>query len=98
MTTTALNSAVSGLRIAQKSIDVTANNISNANTDGYTKKLLPQSALIAGGVGVGVRAGEIMRNVDDALQRDLRTQLGVQSFQQTRESYLSRVIGINGST
>lgn len=98
MTTSALNSAVSGLRIAQKALDVTASNISNADTEGYTKKILTQQALLADGVGVGVRYGEIQRFVDQAIQRDYRVQLGVQSFHSTRESYLSRIIALSGST
>ena len=98
MTMSALNSAVSGLRIAQKALDVTASNISNAETEGYTKKTLSQSAVLADGVGVGVRYGEVQRYVDAAVQRDYRVQLGVQNYYSTRESYLSRIIALSGST
>ena len=98
MTTSALNSALSGLRISQKALDVTAANISNASTEGYTRKTLPQSTMIADGVGIGVRYGEIQRYVDEAIQRDYRTQLGVQSYNTTTETYLSRIIALSGST
>lgn len=98
MSTSALNSAVSGLRLAQKALDVTSSNISNAETEGYTKKTLPQTTVLADGVGVGVRYGEVQRYVNEAVQRDYRTQLGVQNYYTTRESYLSRIIALSGST
>lgn len=44
MSTAALTSALSGLRVAQQALDLTANNISNAGTEGYTRKTLPQEA------------------------------------------------------
>jgi flagellar hook-associated protein 1 FlgK len=96
--TSALNTAISGLNIAQKALSVTSDNIANANTDGYTAKTLPQTTTIADGVGVGVQAGEITRYVDQAVQKDYRTQLGLQSFSTTSESYLSRVIDLSGAT
>lgn len=98
MSTTALGSALSGLRVAQKALDVTAVNISNANTDGYTKKSLSQENIAVGGVGIGVRYGEVSRYVDEAVQRDYRTQLGVQSFLSTTTTYLSRITAFHGST
>jgi flagellar hook-associated protein 1 len=98
MSTTALNSAVSGLRIAQKALDVTASNVSNASTEGYTRKTLPQERVLADGVGIGVRYGEIQRYVDEAVLRDYRKQLGIQAYQTTRESYLSRIVALHGST
>jgi flagellar hook-associated protein 1 FlgK len=98
MTTSAIDSAISGLSIAQKSLDITSQNIANANTDGYTRKILPQSNIIADGAGVGVRYGEVQRQVDTAVQGDYRTQLSIQSFQTTQTSYLSRVVDLSGST
>lgn len=98
MTTSALGSALSGLRLAQKAMDVTALNISNATVEGYTRKTLPQESIIAGGVGVGVRFGEIQRYVDQSVLRDYRNQLGMQSFLATKEGYMSRLLSVHGST
>lgn len=98
MTTTALGSALSGLRLAQKALDVTSSNISNASIEGYTRKTLHQESVITDGIGVGVRFGEIGRYVDYAVQRDYRGQLGLSSYLNTREGYLSRIIAVHGST
>lgn len=98
MTTTALNAAFSGLRTAQKALDVTSTNIANAGVEGYTRKTLAQETVLADGVGVGVRYGEIQRYVDEAVQRDYRNQLGVTSFLSTSQSYLTRVVATQGAT
>lgn len=98
MSTSAINTALSGLRAAQKALDVTASNVANAGVEGYTKKSLPVSSQVAGGVGIGVRYGEVQRYVDQYIQRDYRTQLGVQSYYTTRESYLSRILALHGAT
>lgn len=98
MTTSALGSALSGLRLAQKAMDVTSLNLASASIEGYTKKTLTQQSVIAGGVGVGVRYGEIQRYVDQAVQRDYRNQLGTQSYLSTREGFLSRLLAVHGST
>ena len=98
MTTAALNSALSGLRVAQKALDVTSSNISNASIEGYTKKNLTTESVSSNGIGIGVRFGEVQRTVNEYIQRDYRTQLGIQSFLDTRSSYLSRITALHGST
>lgn len=98
MSTSAINSALSGLRIAQQGLDLTAVNIANAQTEGYTRKTLPQESIVIGNTGVGVRSGEIQRYVDQALLRDYRTQIGVEAGLTVRESYLSRIQSFHGSS
>ncbi len=98
MSTSAITSALSGLQIAQKGLDLTAVNIANAQTEGYTRKVLPQESVVIGNVGVGVRSGEIQRFVDQALLRDYRTQIGVEAGLTVRESYLSRIQSFHGSS
>ena len=91
MTTGALQNAVSGLNIAQQQIALTARNSTNATTEGYTKKRLPQQALYAGDVFVGVRVGELTRSVDTDLQRDVFAKTGNVSYFTTSEDYLVRL-------
>jgi len=99
MSTSALSSALSGLRTAQKALDVTSSNIANAGVEGYTKKTLDQQSVSSSdGIGIGVRFGEVQRYVDQYVQRDYRTQLGTQGFYTTQESYLSRITALQGST
>ncbi|HEY1095653.1 MAG TPA: flagellar hook-associated protein FlgK [Alphaproteobacteria bacterium] len=98
MTTDAINAALSGLRVTQQALDLTAVNVANAQTEGYTRKILPQDSLVIGNRGVGVRAGEIQRYVDQSLLRDYRTQIGVETGLSVRESYLSRIQSFHGSS
>lgn len=63
----ALNNAMSGLRVAQHALDVTANNVANVNTEGYTRKIVQQEAVILEGRGAGARAVDPTRAVDDFL-------------------------------
>jgi flagellar hook-associated protein 1 FlgK len=98
MSTQALGSALSGLRVTQRAIDVTSTNIANASTSGYTRKILPQEILAADGEVLGVRFGEIQRFVDQSVLRDYRVQLASQSYYDTREKFLERVVVLHGST
>ena len=60
MAISALNAALSGLRVSQQQINVISNNVSNASTPGYTRKLLPQSSVVVEGVTNSVRAENII--------------------------------------
>lgn len=91
-----LDAALTGLRASQQQISVISNNVSNVNTPGFTRKILPQSAQSINGVTVGVLTGTIMRNVDLNLERDLWTQVSAVGNLSVRESYLSRIEGFHG--
>ncbi|PZP85680.1 MAG: flagellar hook-associated protein FlgK [Azospirillum brasilense] len=69
-----LNNALSGLKANQKAISVLSHNISNANTEGYSRQTVDQSAVYIGGTGSGVRVDDIVRKVDKYLQRAVQTQ------------------------
>ena len=70
----ALSTAVSGLRVTQSSLALVAGNIANAQTPGYVKKTASQSALPSGDTTIGVRLLSINRELDQYLQRQLRTE------------------------
>ncbi|TAL39721.1 MAG: flagellar hook-associated protein FlgK [Alphaproteobacteria bacterium] len=97
MATLSLDSALSGLKAAQRSLDTISNNIANAQTVGYTRKILPQETLVVGGVGMGVTLDAIMRNVDKALLRDLFKQLSVSQSAAVTQTYLNRIQDFNGA-
>jgi flagellar hook-associated protein 1 FlgK len=73
--TISLNSALSALSVTQSQMQIVSNNIANASTDGYTKKLAAPQSVVLGGRGAGVRLAEIERIVDQNLLRQLRDQL-----------------------
>jgi flagellar hook-associated protein 1 FlgK len=72
-----LNNALSGLSVAQRGLSVTANNVANANTPGYTRKILAQEAVVLAGRGSGVAASEITRIADRFLIEEMRRQSSV---------------------
>ncbi|MEO1019495.1 MAG: flagellar basal body rod C-terminal domain-containing protein, partial [Pseudomonadota bacterium] len=55
---------------------LTANNIANAQTPGYTRKVMPQENRIVDGQGQGVRPLDVQRLVDDFLTDEMRDQIG----------------------
>ena len=61
--TNALENAVAGLRATQARIDTLTRNISNASTDGYSRKVQAQTTTALGTVLVG----DVQRVVNDAL-------------------------------
>ncbi|MCE9507189.1 MAG: flagellar hook-associated protein FlgK [Alphaproteobacteria bacterium] len=96
--TIALDAALSGLRIAQQSLDAVSKNISNASTPGYTRKILPQENVIIAGRGVGVGALTLSRNVNYALIADLNRQISVTENYNVRLKYLDRIQAFHGSS
>ena len=69
-----INNALSSINLINRQIDLVSNNISNASTEGYTRKQLPQYSQLTGNDPRGVTAGLVQRQVDSVLQRDLFTQ------------------------
>ncbi|MBE9607646.1 hypothetical protein IAI18_22470 [Acetobacteraceae bacterium H6797] len=63
----ALSNARSGLALVNRQLSQTADNVANAGTAGYTRKVVNGSALVAGSQGSGVRSLEVSRQVDSAL-------------------------------
>ncbi len=92
-----LDSALSGLRIYQQQIDIISNNVANASTEGFTRKILPQSTQVVAGKSVGVLGETIIRNVDLRVQRDLWTQISDVGLYGVQESYLQRIEQFHGS-
>lgn len=73
----------SGLRAAEKSLSVTANNITNADTPGYTRQRVEQSAVgmkkTEGHIGLGVNIHSVARlrnEMNDFLMNEKRQDMG----------------------
>jgi len=96
MALSALDSALSGLRAAQQQLTVISGNVSNATTDGYTRKILPQEAQTVDGVTIGVTTDAITRNVDLDLEKEFWTQHSGVSGLDTQISYLDKIQQFNG--
>ncbi len=96
-----LSTALSSLIAQRQALDVTGQNIANANTPGYTRQradMSPVGPLSApsmfstmNGVGNGVRVTGITRMGDIFLDNRLRTETAEASFQAARADALSRL-------
>ena len=91
-----LDQALSGIRVAQQQLSVLSNNISNAQVEGFTRKILPQSTLTLNGQGAGVLSDTIIRKVDTNLQLDLFRQTSIESFLTTQVDALDRIQQFHG--
>lgn len=96
------NIAVSGLFSAQKGLQVTSNNISNANTTGYSRQVITQTASRPiSGLGVGMTGtGSIVTSVDRVRDSYLDMKLwkqngtlGEYNVKVTQSSVLESVFG-----
>jgi flagellar hook-associated protein 1 FlgK len=92
----ALSSAVSGLHVTQSALSLVAGNIANAQTPGYVKKTATQTATASGDATLGVRLLSINRELDQYLQRQLRTENAGGAYASTRADFFQRLQGVFG--
>jgi flagellar hook-associated protein FlgK len=74
---TSLNNALAGLRVSQQSLAVLSQNIANANTPGYSRKIVNLQSVYLNGDGAGVRVDSVNRLVDNFLLGSIRGQQSV---------------------
>jgi flagellar hook-associated protein 1 FlgK len=94
---TALSSALTGLRATQTSLAVTAGNIANANTDGYTRKVATLTTIVAAGKTVGVRAAQVQRALDLTLQGQFRSLAATATYADLAATYAGRLDTLFGT-
>ena len=92
----ALNTSVAGMKVAQSGLSLIASNVANAETPGYVRKTLYQTATAIGGSGVSVRVQSINRELDVYLQRQLRTEAAGGSYASLRAEFYSRLQRVYG--
>jgi len=67
-----LNAGVSGMLSHQKALNVTANNVANVQTEGYSRKTVEYGSVVVDGVGAGVEISEVRRITDEFIAKELR--------------------------
>ena len=95
--TQALRNAQSGLIANQQSLGTVANNISNVNTVGYSKKVVNFENVSVAGQPGGVRISEITRQIDEGLLKSLRRESSQLNTVAAKESYYSRLQDLFGA-
>ena len=96
----AMQSALSGLRATQAGLEVVSQNISNADSVGYTRRTLPLSPEVSGTVTTGVKTGAVQRMLDLLVQRQLRLETAGAAYTDVRANYtseLDKLFGAPGS-
>ena len=62
-----LTSSLAGMKTAQAQLDLISRNVSNVDTEGYSRKVANQKNVIIGGFSQGVSLGTVTRQVDQGL-------------------------------
>jgi flagellar hook-associated protein 1 len=95
--TTSLNTALTGLNAVQSALQIASNNISNANTEGFTRKNVAPLPIVIAGQGAGVQLSDISRNVNDVLVRELRNQTSDLGRLKLDDDFYTRMQDLFGS-
>src|SRR5690554_3208033 len=91
-----INTALTGIRLNQAALSVTGHNIANANTEGYSRQSIAQSAnfatrTAAGYLGNGVQLDNIYRNTEKFLVDQVVRDVGVLSEHGTFLEHVSKI-------
>jgi flagellar hook-associated protein 1 FlgK len=96
--TSALNTAVFGISFNQRQIDVTASNIANADTAGYSKKTVSANAYFDGDGNVaGIVTNEISRIINEEIQSDYFNSLADTNYGKQIAAFTDRLDDIFGT-
>lgn len=92
----ALLIARSGLLHTQRALANAADNVANAETEGYTRKRLTTEAINVDGKGLGVRSLGPSRDVDNALVGEMNKRRSDLAAAELRDSVLARIDEAHG--
>jgi flagellar hook-associated protein 1 len=93
----ALASAVSGLRANQAALSITSANVANANTPGYIAESSNQIEVPSGGPGSSVQVTGVTRELDSFIQGQLRTEIGGGGFADQTANILGQLQSLYGT-
>ena len=92
----ALNSAMSGLRAATRASELVSSNIANVMTPGYARRTLSLSSAVTGAAS-GVRIDGVQRHMDAQVVGDLRVASSEFSYRTNTSAFLSRLERLFGA-
>ncbi|MBS1181499.1 MAG: flgK [Proteobacteria bacterium] len=85
----ALSTALSGIRTTQQQLGVASANIANAKSTGYSRQSISSSALVANSRVYGVEANQVTREINLLVQKQWRTSTANSAYAETRVTALS---------
>lgn len=95
--TQALRTAQSGLLVNQRVMDTIAQNVSNVNTEGYSRKIVSLENQSLNGTGSGVILSDITRRIDEGLLKSLRLETSELHKFLAQEDYFARLQDLFGA-
>jgi flagellar hook-associated protein 1 FlgK len=95
--TSALASALSGLRANQTALSITSSNVANANTPGYVTESTNQIDVPSGGAGSSALITGVTRELDTFIQGQLRTEIGGGGFADQTANILNQLQTLYGT-
>ncbi|MGZ5871538.1 MAG: flagellar hook-associated protein FlgK [Bradyrhizobium sp.] len=93
----ALATAVSGLRANQAALSITSGNVANANTPGYIAESVDQIELATGSPGASVQVTGVNRELDLFIQGQLRTEIAGGGFADQTSNILGQLQSLYGT-
>lgn len=93
----ALQVATGGLSNITQQMAVVSNNVANASTPDYAREVGTQTSLMAGGQGMGVFTGPVIRQIDLQLQAKAFQQDAMVSGLQVKQSVLAPIDAVQGT-
>jgi flagellar hook-associated protein 1 len=93
----ALATAMSGLRANQLALSVTSANVANANTPGYVAENVNQIEVPSGGPGASVDVTGVNRELDLFIQGQLRTETAGSGFANQTSNILGQLQSLYGT-
>ncbi|RRQ24170.1 flagellar hook-associated protein FlgK [Guyparkeria sp. SCN-R1] len=98
-----LSNSVSGLLAVQRALTTTGHNVSNANTEGYSRQRVEMSAQMPqfmgnGYIGTGTKVDSITRTFDQFVESQLRDATSDSSRLSFVQDFASQVTGVLGDT
>jgi flagellar hook-associated protein 1 FlgK len=93
----ALATAMSGLRANQAALAITSGNIANAQTPGFVTETANQTELSAGTGGTTVQVNGATRDLDVFVQKQLRTETGGAGFANQTSNILGQLQSVFGT-
>src|SRR6201996_3394780 len=93
----ALATAMSGLRANQAALSIVSGNIANAQTPGYVSQTANQIEQSSGGVGSGVQVTGVNRQLDLFIQSQLRTETSGGAYADQMANILNQLQSVYGT-
>ncbi|SNY94288.1 flagellar hook-associated protein 1 FlgK [Cohaesibacter sp. ES.047] len=94
---TALSIAQSGLRTTNRELEIVASNVTNANTVGYTRKVVNREEIVLNGDVTSVLNTDVRRSLDLVAQKQYWTETAATNYTGTINNFLQQVDAVFGT-